>query len=929
NSHSNRRLFIIGGNHTMESHGSGLRRVLLLSFCVAGIWAAYIYQGVLQETLSTKRFGEDEKRFEHLAFLNLAQNVVCLVWSFIMIKLWSNGGSGGAPWWTYWSAGITNTIGPAMGIEALKYISYPAQVLAKSSKMIPVMLMGSLVYGIRYTLPEYLCTFLVAGGVSMFALLKTSSKTISKLANPNAPLGYGLCFLNLAFDGFTNATQDSITARYPKTSAWDIMLGMNLWGTIYNMVYMFGLPHGSGFEAVQFCKQHPEAAWDILMYCLCGAVGQNFIFLTISRFGSLANTTITTTRKFVSIVVSSVLSGNPLSSKQWGCVSMVFENCGLGMPCARVLYQAMVVDPELYSELAGESWRLVREPRIPLSLGGTLTVTTHHLLSRKMSCYKERLRSGIVDIKKDEAVALFQTMIVSRPLPTVIDFSKLFSGIAKTKQYDLVLALCKQMEMNGIAHDLYTLSIVINCFCRRRKLGFAFSVFGKMLKLGYDPGTVTFSTLINGLCLKGRVSEAVELVDRMVEMKVIPNLIILNTLVNGLCLQDRVSEAVALIDRMVANGCQPDQFTYGPILNRMCKSGNTASALDLLRKMEDRKVKPQVVTYNIIIDSLCKDGSLHDALSLFNQMETKGIKPNVFTYTSLIGGFCNAGRWDDGAQLLRDMISREITPDVITFSALIDSFVKEGKLTEAKELYNEMIVRGLDPNTITYGSLIHGLCMENRLDEANQMLDLMVSKGCDPDIWTYNILINGYCKAKLVDEGMRLFRKMSLRGVVADTVTYSSLIQGFCQSGKLKVAKELFQEMVSQGVHPNIVTYKILMDGFRVDEAWDLFCSLPLKEVKPDVKTYTIMIGGLCKKGSMSKAGLLFKKMGEDGIAPDDCTWNTLIRAHLRGGDLATSAKLIEEMKSCGFSADASTIKIVMDMLSDGRMKKSFLDLLS
>lgn len=113
--------------------------------------------------------------------------------------------------------------------------------------------------------------------------------------------------------------------RYPKTSAWDIMLGMNLWGTIYNVVYMFALPHGGGFEAVQFCKQHPEVAWDIFLYCLCGAVGQNFIFLTISRFGSLANTTITTTRKFVSIVVSSLLSGNPLSSKQWGCVFMVFS----------------------------------------------------------------------------------------------------------------------------------------------------------------------------------------------------------------------------------------------------------------------------------------------------------------------------------------------------------------------------------------------------------------------------------------------------------------------------------------------------------------------------------------------------------------------------------------------------------------------------
>ncbi len=121
--------------------------------------------------------------------------------------------------------------------------------------------------------------------------------------------GYDLCF---------------ISYRFRETTAWDIMLGMNLWGTIYNIVFMFGWPQASGFEAVQFCRQHPEAAWDILLYCLCGAVGQNFIFLTISRFGSLANTTITTTHKFISIVVSSLLNGNPLTAKQWGCVFMVF-----------------------------------------------------------------------------------------------------------------------------------------------------------------------------------------------------------------------------------------------------------------------------------------------------------------------------------------------------------------------------------------------------------------------------------------------------------------------------------------------------------------------------------------------------------------------------------------------------------------------------
>ncbi|KAG4377466.1 hypothetical protein GLYMA_18G123732v4 [Glycine max] len=42
-------------------------------------------------------------------------------------------------------------------------------------------------------------------------------------------LGYWLCFLNLVFDGFTNATHDSLKARYPNTSAWNVILGMNLW----------------------------------------------------------------------------------------------------------------------------------------------------------------------------------------------------------------------------------------------------------------------------------------------------------------------------------------------------------------------------------------------------------------------------------------------------------------------------------------------------------------------------------------------------------------------------------------------------------------------------------------------------------------------------------------------------------------------------
>eukprot|EP00877_Chromochloris_zofingiensis_P001938 jgi/Chrzof1/11745/Cz06g08050.t1 len=221
----------------------------------------------------------------------------------------------------YWKAALTNSIGPAFGMIALKNISYPAQVLAKSCKMVPVMLMGTLLHKKTYSAMEYMCMCLIGIGVSLFAR-KSSSKVTTKLASPNAPLGYLLCFLNLTFDGYTNAAQDEINRKYPKNSPIHMMCWMNFWCALYYGVYM--IASGIGYELMLFCQRHRDASWDVILFCLCGAVGQLFIFYTIKTFGSLVNTLICTTRKFFNILGSVVLNGNPLLPMQWAAVAFVF-----------------------------------------------------------------------------------------------------------------------------------------------------------------------------------------------------------------------------------------------------------------------------------------------------------------------------------------------------------------------------------------------------------------------------------------------------------------------------------------------------------------------------------------------------------------------------------------------------------------------------
>ena len=225
----------------------------------------------------------------------------------------------------YFRAAVTNCIGPACGFQALRYISYPAQVLAKSSKMIPVMVLGTLLHGKRYPLLEYACCLAITGGVSLFAA-RSSAAAAHRLAAPNAPLGYALCFANLLLDGYTNVAQDEIHRRHGGGTAMHMMCWMNFWSGVLYLPLLFAATP-AGREVSAFCATHPEAAVDLLVFCLCGAVGQLFIFYTIRTFGSLTNTLVTTTRKFFSILGSVVWNGNALLPQQWAAVAMVF--CGL------------------------------------------------------------------------------------------------------------------------------------------------------------------------------------------------------------------------------------------------------------------------------------------------------------------------------------------------------------------------------------------------------------------------------------------------------------------------------------------------------------------------------------------------------------------------------------------------------------------------
>lgn len=87
----------------------------------------------------------------------------------------------------------------------------------------------------------------------------------------------------------------------------------------------------------------------------------------------------------------------------------------------------------------------------------------------------------------------------------------------------------------------------------------------------------------------------------------------------------------------------------------------------------------------------------------------------------------------------------------------------------------------------------------------------------------------------------------------------------------------------------------------------DLFCGLRSKVLQPNMRTYYMIIVGLCKGGMIREVKKVLREMKNKGCFPGGWTYNMVIRGFIRNNETLRAMELIRKMMQKGFSADAST----------------------
>lgn len=259
--------------------------------------------------MTTKYGGYQSEEFKDSQFLVFMNRILAFILASIYILIIRQPRHM-APFYKYSYCSFSNIMSSWCQYEALKYVSFPTQVLAKASKIIPVMLMGKIVSKKSYHYYEYVTAVMISIGISLF-LLSDRSKSNSKYTSVTTLSGLFILIGYMAFDSFTSNWQGELFTKY-KMSSVQMMCGVNFFSCLLTSVSLW--QQGGFVTSVLFATRHLQFVGDVCLLSVCSAAGQLFIYYTISQFGPVTFVIIMTIRQGLAIMLSCIIYGHVLTA---------------------------------------------------------------------------------------------------------------------------------------------------------------------------------------------------------------------------------------------------------------------------------------------------------------------------------------------------------------------------------------------------------------------------------------------------------------------------------------------------------------------------------------------------------------------------------------------------------------------------------------
>ncbi|KAK3139360.1 hypothetical protein QOZ80_5AG0382100 [Eleusine coracana subsp. coracana] len=336
-------------------------------------------------------------------------------------------------------------------------------------------------------------------------------------------------------------------------------------------------------------------------------------------------------------------------------------------------------------------------------------------------------------------------------------------------------------------------------------------------------------------------------------------------------------------------GLVTDTITCNILINFYTKCGRN----DCARRVFDAMTVRSIVSWNTMISGYTCSGDDVQALKLFSKMHREGTRMSEFTLSSILCACAAKYAISECTQLHAVAFKLALDSNSFVGTAVLDAYTKCNMMKDARLVFEKMT----EKTAVTWSSLFAGLVRNSLHDEALRLFQSSQRQGMELTEFTLSAILSTCASLALTIEGKQLHTIIIKHGFHGNFFVASSLVDVYSKCGHIKKAYAVFSDMERK----NVVLWNAMIASFTKHghprEVMILFEKMHQAGIFPNEVTYLSVLSVCSHAGFVEEARRYFSLlMSDQTVEPNVLHYSCMVDVLGRSGNIDEAWELIQQM---------------------------------
>ncbi|PWZ37378.1 Pentatricopeptide repeat-containing protein [Zea mays] len=492
----------------------------------------------------------------------------------------------------------------------------------------------------------------------------------------------------------------------------------------------------------------------------------------------------------------------------------------------------------------------------------------------------------------------------------IVMWNAILYGFVQNELQEETIQMFQYMRRADLEADDFTFVSVLGACINLYSLDLGRQVHCITIKNGMDADLFVANAMLDMYSKLG----AIDVAKALFSLIPVKDSVSWNALIVGLAHNEEEGEAIYMLKRMKFYGIALDEVSFATAINAC----SNIWAIETGKQIHSASIKYNVCSNHAVgsslIDLYSKFGDVESSRKVLAHVDASSIVP----INALITGLVQNNREDEAIELFQQVLKDGFKPSNFTFTSILSGCTRPVSSVIGKQVHCYTLKSAILNQDTSLGISLVGIYLKCKLlEDANKLLAEVPDH---KNLVEWTATISGYAQNGYSVQSLAMFWRMRSYDVRSDEATFTSVLKACSEMASLTDGKEIHGLIVKSGFVSYETATSALMDMYS--KCGDVISSFEIfKELKnrQNIMPWNSMIVGFAKNGYANEALLLFQKMQESQIKPDDVTLLGVLIACSHAGLISEGLHFFDSMSQVyGIVPRVDHYACLIDLLGRG-----------